>query len=159
RLNFAKNDWTEDKFGLVNSKPFDDARRRAWPRRFAQHVCVDQVSQRSTRMESVDSEGKGSNHPFSGQASSKSTKLGSPLAGTFVSRYSPSRRRSKVNCWPASILSCSRNSAGRTIWPFEESVVFINVRYRLTGAESNSVQFLGQVPYRFPANTLTSISK
>src|SRR5271157_5287228 len=37
-----------------------------------------------------------------------------------------------VDSCPGSIRSICRNSAGRTIWPLEETVVFMQVRYRLT---------------------------
>ena len=36
------------------------------------------------------------------------------------------------NSCPDSTRSICRNSAGRTIWPLEETVVFIKLRYRLT---------------------------
>jgi hypothetical protein len=39
-------------------------------------------------------------------------------------RYSPRSRRSTSNSCPGSIRSKCRNSAGRTIWPLEEMVVF-----------------------------------
>src|SRR5262249_39708570 len=41
------------------------------------------------------------------------------------SRYSPGSRRWISNCCPALMSSCWRISAGRTIWPFVETVVFM----------------------------------
>ena len=45
-------------------------------------------------------------------------------AHTRTNRYSPRSSRSISNSCPASIASISRSSAGSTIWPFVETVVF-----------------------------------
>ena len=56
----------------------------------------------------------------------------------FPARFClPRSRRSTSNSCPGSTRSVRRNSAGRTIWPLEETVVFIQVRYRLTQCTVN----------------------
>src|SRR5438105_3968683 len=47
--------------------------------------------------------------------------------------------RSISNSCPASMRSSSRICAGSTIWPFEETVVFMQVRYRLTENPSRTL--------------------
>src|SRR4030095_8276148 len=47
--------------------------------------------------------------------------------------------RSIVNSWPASIWSSARNSAGRTIWPFVEIVVFMQGKITSYHAPVNGV--------------------
>lgn len=92
---------------------------------------------------SVDSDSIGTKKSFSGQASSQSTRPSFGRAVRRTNRYSPRSRRSTSNSWPASIRSCSRSSAGSTIWPFEETLVFTGVRYRLTQSGSRAPPLFG----------------
>src|SRR5262249_17957560 len=88
---------------------------------FTEDVGVDQVRHRVL----VDSDSTGTKNPFSGHASSQSTTPSLGRALRRRSRYSPRSRRSTSNSWPASMSSCCRISAGRTIWPFEDTLVFM----------------------------------
>src|SRR5205085_12661955 len=81
---------------------------------------------------SVDSDSIGTKNPFSGQASSHSITPSLGEAERRTSRYSPLSSLWISNCWPGWMLSCSKSSAGITIWPFEDMAVFIRVRYGLT---------------------------
>ena len=75
-------------------------------------------------MVSVDSDCTGVNQPGDGQERSQSTTPRFGGGATRVSRYSPALTRSTSNCSPGTMPSASRSSAGRTIWPFVEIVVF-----------------------------------
>src|SRR6516165_7234827 len=56
------------------------------------------------------------------------------------------------NSCPGFIRSICRNSAGKTIWPLEEMVVFMKVRYRLTHAVSSALAGDGGYGLRETAN-------
>src|SRR5262249_54159568 len=84
----------------------------------------------------------GLNHPLAGQASKSCTKPLLRRPFLRLSRYSPSSMRSTSNCWPANMPSCWRISAGSTIWPLLETVVTMDVRYRLTNGISSFLRTL-----------------
>jgi len=54
---------------------------------------------------------------------------------------SPRAMRSTSNCCPGSMPSDCRNSAGRMIWPFVETVVFIQSKTRLTIARVKRLRY------------------
>ena len=79
-------------------------------------------------MDRVDSDGIGRNQPFSGHARSASTSPvffgGSPR----TTRDSPRLVRSISNVRPGWTPFRRRSSAGGTIRPFEETVLFMGAR-------------------------------
>ena len=101
-------------------QPFDDPDVRNRLCRLAQDVRVNQIG----HSVSVDSDSMGTKNPFSGHARSQLTTPSFGLGLSRTSRYSPRSRRSTLNSCPASIRSCCRSSAGNTICPFEDTVVF-----------------------------------
>ena len=114
----------DGKMWLMCAKPRHDPRIGRRFRRLAENVGVDKVS----HSVSVDPDSIGTKKPFSGQPRSQSSAPSLGAGERRLSRYSPRPRRSTSNACPASIRSCRRNSAGRTIWPFEETVVFISCK-------------------------------
>ena len=119
---------------LVAPEPLDHPGIGRRLGRLAQDVGVDQIS----HSVSVDSDSTGTKKPFSGQARSQSTTPSFGGGERRLSRYSPRSRRSTSNSWPASMRSCRRISAGNTIWPFDETVVFMPrkiVSYTSAGQE------------------------
>src|SRR5205823_1932881 len=133
----AEDDGIDGDVLLVSAKPRHYARIGRWFRRLAQNVGVDQI----LHSVSVDSESMGTKKPFCGQASSQSMAPSFCGAARRTRRYSPRSRRSTSNSCPGSTRSICRNSAGSTICPFEETVVFTESRYRLTwcGIKHNSL--------------------
>ena len=111
-------------FTLVAPEPFDHLGNGRRLGRLAQHVGVDQIPHSS----SVDADSTGTKKPFAGHASNQSTTPSFGGAKRRVRRYSPRSSRSTSNSWPASMRSCRRISTGNTIWPFEETVVFMSCK-------------------------------
>src|SRR5208282_2905741 len=99
---FAENDGVDRDLALVLSQPFDGLGVGRRPRRLAENVGVDKVS----HSVSVDPDSIGTKKPFSGQPRSQSSAPSLGAGERRLSRYSP----------------------GRTIWPFEETVVFISCK-------------------------------
>lgn len=64
--------------------------------------------------------------PFSGQLNSQSTRPSLRRFSFRFSRYLPRSRRSISNSCPPSMPSCSRISAGKTIWPSVEILVVMD---------------------------------
>ena len=122
--HLPENHRIDRQVALVAHQPRD----RPWSRvrlgRLAQHIGVDQTPHDCDPSVSVASDSIGANQPFTGHASSMSTKPW--LSGLATTRrYSPRCTRSISNAWPGSILSCLRNSAGMTICPFDEITAFM----------------------------------
>src|SRR5688500_10924432 len=122
--NFTQDDWIDCKLALVPPEPLDDRRVRCGPGGLAEHIRVDKV----VHSVSVDSDSTGTKKSFSGQDSSQSTSPSFAGGLQRTSRYWPRSMRSTSNCCPGSMASCRRSSAGSTIWPFEETVVFIQCK-------------------------------
>src|SRR5262249_20559153 len=120
----AEDDRIYGDFTFVVAQPLDHFGIGKLLGRLAEDVGVDQVSHNV----SVDSDSTGTKKPVSGQASSQSTTPSFGASERRLSRYSPRSRRSMSNSWPGSIRSCCRISAGRTIWPFDDMVVFIGCK-------------------------------
>jgi hypothetical protein len=120
----AEADGIYGDFTFVVAQPFDPFGIREPLGRLAEDVGVDQIS----RNVSVDSDPTGTKKPFPGQASSQSTTPSFGASERRLSRYSPRSRRSMSNSWPALSRSCCRISAGRTIWPFDDMVVFMGCK-------------------------------
>jgi hypothetical protein len=83
-----------------------------------------QRTSRGPQRVSVDSDCTGVNQSVDGHERNQSTTPRFGGGATRVSRYSPTPTRSTSNCSPGTMPSASRSSAGRTIWPFVEIVVF-----------------------------------
>ena len=109
----TENDRVDCQFPFIGSKPRYD---------------VQQV----LHSESVDSDSMGKKKFFRGQAWSQSMAPSFRGAVRRIRRYTPRSRRSTSNSCPGSIPSNRLNYDGSTIWPLEEMVVVVEVRYRLT---------------------------
>src|SRR4029077_14450504 len=121
---FAENDRINDDFPLIVAQPPDhDSIGRRFCR-FAEYVGINKVLHNV----SVDSDSTGTKNPFSGHASSHWTTPSFGGTERRTSRYSPRSSLSISNSCPDSMLSCCRSSAGNTICPFDETVVFTIVR-------------------------------
>jgi hypothetical protein len=118
--DFSKDERIHSNLTFVLLQPFEHTRIGRWLGGLAEHISIHQVGQSV----SVDSDSMATKNPLSGQASSQSTRpwFGRGLRRT--SRYSPRSTRSTSNACPASMPSRWRNSAGSTIWPLVETVVF-----------------------------------
>ena len=122
--HLPENHRIDHQVALVAPQPLDHPWIRVRPDRLAQQIGVAQSPHDCDPSVSADSDSIGANQPFTGQASSMSTKPWlSGLAATR--RYSPRCTRSISNAWPGSILSCLRNSAGMVICPFDEITAFM----------------------------------
>src|SRR5262245_3106493 len=135
----AEPDLTEDEridrdLGFVPSEPSYHVEVRRDLGRLAQDVCIDEEFHSA----SVDSDSIGTKKSFTGHARNQSTTASSACVGPRTSRYPPRSIRSTSNSCTASIRSRCRISAGSTICPFDETVVLIHVRYRLTCRWSTS---------------------
>ena len=151
----SENHGINGEVALVTSEPADSIHVRRRFRGLAQNISVDE----EPHSRSVDSDSTGTKNPFSGHCRSRSTSPSFRLVGRRTRRYSPRRTRSTSNCCPALIRSSRRNSAGSTICPFEEILVIIEVRLRLTKlaikratrSPSTSRPPICRVPPRLPA--------
>ena len=117
----------------MRTQPSGDSRIRSRFGQFAQHIRIYQLLHRRLSegrpvlIVSVDSESTGTKKPFCGQESSQSITPAFRGGSQRTSRYSPKSSRSISNSCPVSIESIRRNSAGSTIWPFEEMTVRMDV--------------------------------
>jgi hypothetical protein len=124
---FAHDNRVHDKVPFVRSQSVDNLVVGRRLRRLAEHVRIDQkghVSFGALIPFVVSLRFNGLNQ-FTGQASSSFTKPWLRRRSFRFSRYSPRSIRSTSNSWPDSMPSRWRISAGRMIWPFVETVVFI----------------------------------
>src|SRR5690349_4964173 len=123
-LQLAENDGIDRKLPFIVREPLHDTPIGHGLGRLTENVGVDQISHSL----SVDSDSMGTKKPFSGHAKSHWSTPSLIRDERRLRRYSPRPRRSTSNSWPASMWSRSRSSAGSTIWPFEETVVFMRCK-------------------------------
>jgi len=153
---FAQNDGVHDEIALVGAQPIDYLAAGHRLRRLAEHVCIDQVSHANlgTLISAVVSvRSIGLNQPLTGHASSIFTKPSLRRRSFRFNRYSPQSIRSTSNSCPGLMPSCCRNSAGRTICPLVETVVFIHCKISSYAANLNPVQKQATVPLRRRAHS------
>jgi hypothetical protein len=144
---FAQNDGVHDEIPLVGAQPFDNGAAGQRLCRLANHVRIDQVSHRILGIVMslvVSLRSIGSNQPLTGQASSRFTNPSLRCRSFRFSRYSPRSIRSTSNSWPDSMPSRRRISAGRIIWPFVETVVF------MLGKIGSYLRKVKSIPSQYP---------
>src|SRR5262249_25070744 len=126
---FAERDRINDEVAFVRCQPGNNFGIRPRLSGLTYDIGVNEVGHPSlgAEMSSVVSlQFNGWNQPLTGQARRSFTM---PSLGRFLrlSRYSPLSIRSTSNSCPASMRSCLRILAGKTICPLLETVVVMDV--------------------------------